>query len=191
MPLDTLLGARYGSTMWASIRLKDDCGSVYDRLVFMRQLALRVIPAARVRLNNKTIRVFLPEGFDATIKEKILSMGVKSVFVDGRIATRPRQDALAPIAAAQAAERGAHQECEAELAAARAKGEDVRILRADAPGTNIVHALATVGRKIGEVVKIFADVGALLVRVTHSNMSAASVVKVGPFALLTTPLMRL
>ena len=95
------------AVLWASIRLKDECGSMYERLVTMRQIAR--MHHLRVVIDGKTIRALCPQGWTAEKKAAVLPM-VKSVWVDAKVGPVRQPDAPAPMAALQAEARAQNAE---------------------------------------------------------------------------------
>lgn len=194
MPLAVFLEASAAPT-WATIRLPATSGTVYDRLVFARVL-LRDIPGARLRVSGLVIRAYLSEGWTLALKQKVQALGVRSVFIEGTVRSE-KAGTSETLEARVSAIRTEEDSISAErqqvinvVSAARAKGEDVRALRAEASSDSIMDKLRAVAAKIGTVLFSFPRAACVVVSVTLPTCPQGDIVRVGAFGLLKSPLPR-
>jgi hypothetical protein len=116
------------------------------------------------------------------MKEAVLEMGFRTVFVEGRL---PKRAGVTEgvLEKERAATAGEHEAAKKACDEARAEGKDVRILAAEAPGEDVLRRLGATAAKIGEILATFGRAACALVRVTNPSVPDAGLVRVGAFAL--------
>jgi hypothetical protein len=180
MPLAAFTAATATNT-WANLRFPTDVGTVQNRLSLTRALQRR-FPNLRLRVSGLSCRAFVAEGWTHEMKEAVLEMGFRTVFVEGRL---PKRAGVTEgvLEKERAATAGEHEAAKKACDEARAEGKDVRILAAEAPGEDVLRRLGATAAKIGEILATFGRAACALVRVTNPSVPDAGLVRVGAFAL--------
>ena len=192
MPYDRFVNLNGDKTQWATIRLKSECGSVNERLAFMRQLK-RQVPSMRLRLSGKAVRVMDLQNWTMEKKKFVMAMGVRSVYIDQlpeRVQEQREQQGPGALDAAKAAEHNEEEELR-QLVATAGTGDagDLRVLSAPNAIPNqretLLDRLRRVGGALGNVVRVFAGLNAVVVQVLAAGCPADDLVQVQRDVALT------